>query len=102
MNKKRSVRVVVGIRKHIDIPVAVKQPFGDADLVLIGRVRGLFPYLQGMLCDHSRMHATMQSRPGMFSQSTAPTFFQGMPNLSSIHLSSVSGFDVANLALGQQ
>ena len=56
----------------------------------------------GMVCDHSRMHATMQSRLGTDCQSTAPTFFQGMPNLSSIHLSNVSGFDVANLALGQQ
>ena len=45
MNKERSVRVVVGLRKHVDIPVAVKQPFGDTDLVLIDRVGGLLPYL---------------------------------------------------------
>ena len=47
MNKERSVRVVVGLRKHVDIPVAVNQQFGDTDLVLINGVRGLLPYLHG-------------------------------------------------------
>ena len=45
MNEERSVRVVVGLRKHVDVPVAVKQPFGDFDLVLVDRISGLGPNL---------------------------------------------------------
>ena len=45
MNEERSVRVVVGLRKHVDVPIAVKQPFGDLDLVLIDRICGLRPDL---------------------------------------------------------
>ena len=102
MNQERSVRVVVGIRKHVYIPVAVKQPLGDADLVLVDRLGCVGPLLHWDVCDRPMMHTTMQSRLGMDCQSIAPTFFQGMPNLSSIHLSNVGRFNVATLALGQQ
>ena len=45
MNKERSGRIVVGLRKHVAIPIAMKQPFRDLDLVFIDRVRGLRPDL---------------------------------------------------------
>ena len=44
MDQKRSVRVVVRVRKQIHIPIAVQEPFGNTDLVLIRGVISLLPF----------------------------------------------------------